>query len=467
VARTYQLWVDREPGTGRITACGMRPLTERDEPRPGRSPWDRIVRSEPSGFAHGGPWALLLRLLNMERQIQPEGWPFDAGEGFLEWPKANEGFLEPDWAAWKSFGEEFGVPYFLTSDHGRPVLWFPATDGEWYGFMFHFGMQPGGWNWWVAGQPLRYEPAPGGGTLVIMVEKHEPRPTLLSLDELLKGLPPGLFDVDAQDRLTLREALDMELQRHGAEERDRCRFVVYHPLSAAHGGFGGGQPFAVQTLEKVRTMICELSWLWLSPLAGLWPAMERADIAIEVNGDPNVDKKETADKLAALKPRQKYAMTCLGTAQWPRAGMDPLDHLLQRVRTQHAPTSAGAKPIVSSLVQQARDEFWRTGDTERAREARRRETHQAWQRLTHAARMREYHVTSDIFAAAALQLEWAVQAELTLLACPHPGCGLAFFREPGYHGRFCPAHREDAARQARSRVRRARGEGATGGPPPA
>ncbi len=466
MARAFELWVDRDTETGRVTRCGMSPLSKQDESHPGHGPWERLARASEGPLATGGPWALLLRLLNFERRIQPQGWPFGPTGGLLEWIKANEAFPSPDWAAWKAFGEELGVPYFVTDDHGRPVLWFPATDGEWYGFMFHFGLQPGQWNWWVAGQPLRYEPGSGGSTLAIMGETHKPRPTLLSLEELLNSLPSGLFEVNAEERLSLREALDMELQRHAAEERDRCRFFVYHPLSPGHGNpWGEDTSFGLQTLEAVRKHLCGYAWLWLSPLAGLWPVM-RHEFGAEVNGDPNIDKPETAEKLGALTPRQKYAMTRLGTSAWPQLGHDPLADFRKRVRRGSDVAPAGAPRIVSSLVQQAQDEFWRAVETPRGRQARQRETREARRRLIRSATIREHYVTSDIFGAVALQLEWAVEAELTLLACPHPGCGVAFFREAHYHGRFCPAHRGDAARQARSRARRGTDARATASPPP-
>ena len=429
-------------------SCGLAPMSRVDEGG------KRLAApTTHDSLALSKPWALLLRLLDMDRTIQPDGWPFPRGEDWFQWRQANEGLRRPDWPAWKEFAAESAAPYLLAEDHGRPVMWLRANDDEWYGVMFHFGMQPGRMNWWVAGQPLRYETAPDGGTLIITHEVHEPAATVHTLNGLEKAVPPGLFAVNAEHFLTLREALDSELQRHPAEERDRCRFYVYPAMSPGHGGLTEEDtPFALQTVENTRNWICKHAWIWLSPLVGLWdPVVWRADMAIEIAGDPNIDKPETAAKLAKLKPRRKYAMTCAGCGGRPGSG-DPFKWLLERVHPEVDVVPAGAPRIVQSLLDQARDEFWATADDERTSQARRQAAQAAKRRLRDSSVRRDVFITSDIFAAAALQLEWAVDAELTLLSCPHPRCGRAFFREAGYAGRFCPDHRSAAARQQRSRM---------------
>ena len=70
------------------------------------------------------------------------------------------------------------------------------------------------------------------------------------------------------------------------------------------------------------------------------------------------------------------------------------------------------------------------GEDEEARQAR-RETEAARRQLT-AAHVRDEFTTTDIFAVAAQQLIWAVEAGLKLRACPHPDCGTAFLVKRGY-----------------------------------
>ena len=63
---------------------------------------------------------------------------------FLGWDFHTVGLKE-----WIGFAERAQAPYLATELRGHPIVWIPAADGNWYGFLFNFGLQPGRWYWWV------------------------------------------------------------------------------------------------------------------------------------------------------------------------------------------------------------------------------------------------------------------------------------------------------------------------------
>jgi len=94
------------------------------------------------------------------------------------------------------------------------------------------------------------------------------------------------------------------------------------------------------------------------------------------------------------------------------------------------------------------------GEDQEVQQARREQTEAARKQLTGATRVRDEFTTTDIFAVAAQQLMWAVEAGLKLRACSHPGYGRAFMIFPKeYRPRYCPEHRSEMARSSRFRMK--------------
>lgn len=453
MGRGYRLWVERDRSKGTVIGCGASPLTARDEAGPGRENWQRWARPYREDRAGvWGPWGLLLRLLNVERAYPPpRNHDLTIDREIAEWHHRNrEELPEVDWEAWTAFAGDVKAPYLLARERGHPLLWYPAADGQWYGFLFNFGLIPGRWYWWVPGTE-RVEFLPDGSRRIIFGQRHEERPAGATMRELFASLPPSLLEVDSRERLTLKEALDEVLRRHAVEERDRCRFFVYRPQDDV-GDWDG--PLGVATLEAVREWLDGLAWTWLSPYVHFWHFVLRTEWGREFGDDPNCKKEETAERLVRMTPKERFARTVA------QAGGDPIAGLLRDLEPE-AGVEPGVSPrLLASLIEKARLSVSRRGAgsmPESAWESERQQVSYARQRLAGSARVREEYVTTNVFAAVAKQLQWAVEAGLTLLRCPHPGCGRAFFREPGHRGRYCPEHRSDAARQQRSRQRRKRG----------
>lgn len=130
---------------------------------------------------------------------------------------------------------------------------------------------------------------------------------------------------------------------------------------------------------------------------------------------------------------------------------DPFAVFWPQVQRLSVAQARGDPRITAALRRTASGQFPPTTDPG-ARETRAWVQAEAHDRLARTSHPAEYAVTTDVWAAVALQVQWAVDANLVLLACPHPGCGRAFFRDQR-GARYCPAHRSPAARQARSRWR--------------
>lgn len=441
MGRGYQLWVTRDAHTGRPVSCGATPLGAAQGPRSRgpQSPMD----------SQNVPWSLLLAWLNLDRRIQPVGWPTPPGGRMAAAMEAHATLPILDGRTWDDFARTWHVPYLRTEDAGRPVLWARARTGAWFGFLLHFGLQPGQWNWWVAGQPLRWVQDPRTGRVAaIALEQHAPGAESVTLDDVEQGLPAEWSDPDP-DTLTLREILEDELRQHAAAVRNRCRLYVYPFESPAHGDAALSDTcFGLQSVAAVQEALADCAWTWLSPQASLWAHELRASIGTHVAGDPNVESPATAAKLARLTASQKYAMTTGGVGGWPGWG-DPFAALWARVQPSFAAEARGAARIIPTLQRLAADTPARSTDGV-ASEARRWAQAVAHDQLLRASTPREYAVTTDVVAAVAWLIQRAVEAKLTLRACPHPGCGQAFIREEP-RAVFCPVHRSAAARQVRSR----------------
>jgi len=115
VARAYRLWMEKDAGTGKPINL-VRPLTKKDEQMSGDAIWRHLAGDDPS-FPLGGPWQVLLRLLNRERRIPSEA-SCNARKFGGKWYA--DLVQEPDWDTWKAFCQEAGVPYLLTEDQGHP-----------------------------------------------------------------------------------------------------------------------------------------------------------------------------------------------------------------------------------------------------------------------------------------------------------------------------------------------------------
>jgi hypothetical protein len=209
------------------------------------------------------------------------------------------------------------------------------------------------------------------------------------------------------------------------------------------------KPYAFETVEPIRQYICSLAWTWLSPHIEFWDLFFRGELGKEVCGDPNVDREETANKLRNMPPQTRFVKT---TTSIYCQGKNPLQFRLNRLdkTTGLAPTVS--LRVLGSLVEKAQDPFWMKGADQDSRQALREETEAARKQLTGAAQVRDEFMTTDIFAVAAQQLMWAVEAGLKLRDCLHPGCGTAFLVKPeDYRCRYCPEHRGVTARAARYR----------------
>ena len=328
MARAFRLWLepDPDPVPGHLAARAAR-LTADPGRFDARAPWAQ-PEVDPE-WPLGAPWGLLLAFLNLERRVPPYDWP---RQSLIE-------RLAPDWEDWKRFQRETGAPYLLAEDQGHPLLWFPATDGEMWGFLFNFGLRGGGgWYWWVPGTQRVVKDPNTGATMLIMGETHPEVPDGKTLRDLLAEAPAaGLFDVAATQFLTVQEALDGELQHHVADERNRCRFFVYPATVPAHGLTSDGT-YGLQTLDAQREAIASVAWSCLSRQPALWDPVRSADWRSEIGGhaNPEPDDAETEKNLAARAPADRYRRMGTRTFWGPtQQGFaydgDPLAPFLERL----------------------------------------------------------------------------------------------------------------------------------------
>ena len=443
MGRGHRLWAERDKSTGVVTSCGSMPLLA-DLREVGREDWNRWAQSSEEGGSWG-PWGLLLRLVNVERSYpRPRNHNLTVDRELVEWWKRNRDELPGvGRESWTAFARDVAAPYLLTTEQGHPLLWYLGPDEEWYGFLFNFGLIAGQMHWWVPGTE-RVEFGPAGSDRVIVAERHEEQPAGATLREVFTALPAGLMEVDSRDRLTLEEALDEVLQQHRAEERDRCRLLIVHP--ARWEG-----PAGLATLERERSGVDEMAWTWLSPYVPWWAPRLRAEWGKELADDPNCKHPETAVRLSQMPPHERFARTVA------LYGGDPLALILRHLQPEAGIQIFGEPRLVPSLVRKTQP---RTDVPEMdseppwvAAEASIQES-LARRQLARSSGIREDHLTTNVFAAAAKQLQWAVSAGLKLLRCPHERCGAAFLVRRGERAKHCPKHRAPAARQERSRQRR-------------
>lgn len=183
------------------------------------------------------------------------------------------------------------------------------------------------------------------------------------------------------------------------------------------------------------------------------------------HGNPEPNDAATERRLVSLPPAERFARlptrTFWGAAQqgFTHEG-NPLAPFLERLTPgpRVVPTTS---PRVLTNVQRkaagALDADAPAPTTEREAElgsrARQEQVQAARRRLGHALAVGEAFATTDLFAAVAQQIVWAVQVGLTVRACPHPTCGRAFVPETGRH-LYCPEHRSGTARSQRARAPR-------------
>lgn len=454
MARAFRLWVEQDPVTGQAGARARRVHAVPGRGIPAK-PWAETDTD--AEWRLGAPWALLLAFLNLERRVPPYDWPRH------QWI---EGY-EPEWEDWRQFQRATGAPYLLTEDQGHPLLWFPAADGELWGVLFNFGLRGGGgWYWWVPGTERVVRDPTTGGTMIIMAEAHPEAPDGKTIRDLLAAAPPGRFEVDPAQYLTVQEALDGELQRHAADERNRCRFFVY-PAGAEVHGRSLRPEYGLQTAEAQREALASIAWTCLSPQPALWNAMFCADWRSEVGGhlNPEPDDPEAERRLAAMAPAERFARIPAQTFWGPshQAFADngnPLVRFLDRLTPapRIAPTTASR--VLTRLQEKAAGALEAEApspttlrELESGSRARREQAVAARRRLGRALAVGEAYTTTDIFAAVAQQIVWAVQVGLTIRACGHPHCGRAFIPETGKH-LYCPEHRSGTARAQRARAPR-------------
>ena len=284
-----------------------------------------------------------------------------------------------------------------------------------------------------------------------MAETHPQRSTGLTIKEFTQSLPPEYIHMDPTGRESLREAIEEELRHHELkqEDIDRCRFHLYPSQAEVHWPHG---PYALQTLNTVFEELACWAWTWLSPHVEFWSAPFVCDWRAEMAGHANSvpEDSDTGRKLAATRPAERFART----QGWLHD--NPLKGHLWWLHTELAFTPGVNKRILPSLVEKGRPAFYQSGQQGLDEEERRKQAILARKQLTSSARLREEFTTSNIFAAVAKQLEWAVQAGLKLRACPDPECGRAFFSSDDRQ-RYCPDHRGIAARSKRVRQRKKQG----------
>lgn len=443
MAREFRLWMEPDPVTARPAARAARVPPPQRVPRPAQPEGD-------SDWPLGGPWALLLAFLNLERRVPPP-----------DWPRHQEGMhLAPDWDAWRQFRRETAAPYLLTMDQGHPLIWFPATDGDMWGFLFNFGLRGGGgWYWAVPGTERIIRDPTTGTTTIILGETHPEVPDGKTIRELLEAAPHGLFDVDRTEFLTVQEVLDKELRRHSADERNRCRFIVYPAAAPSHERLIPHTELGLQTAEAQRENIALVAWTCLSPQVALWGDIQTYDWRLEIGGHsmPEPDDDATERELARLTPAERFRRMA-GEPFWDqeqnRWGLrlapdgNPLARFMQRRAMVPRFVPETSARVLGSVRRKAAGHF----APEAAPEHRREQQQAAQRRLGRAMAVKEECITSDIFAAVAQQVVWAVQVGLTIRACEHPECGRAFIPETGKY-RYCPEHRGGTARSQRSRGR--------------
>lgn len=453
MARGFRVWMEPDPTTGHPAARAARLTADPDRFDP-RVPWTQAEGD--TEWPLGAPWALLLAFLNLERRVPPYDWP--KHQHVSGWAA--------DWEDWKGFQRATGAPYLLAEDQGHPLLWFPATNGEMWGFLFNFGLQSGQWHWWVPGtQRVVRDPATGS-TLVILGETHPEGPDGKTIRELLAAAPDGRFEVDSTQFLTLPEAVDGELRRHPADERNRCRFRVY-PAAAHVHALSEPPEYGLQTLEAQREALALITWTCLSPHPALWDEMACCDWRGELGGHANPEPEDAATerRLVALPPAERFARLPTrgfwgATQQGFAFEGNPLGPLLERLTPAPRLAPTTAPRVLANVQRKAAGALHADAPTpttgrqaERATRAREAQVQAARKRLARALAVGEAFTTTDLFAAVAQQVLWAVQGGVTIRACGHPQCGRAFVPETGRH-RYCPEHRVGTARSQRARAPR-------------
>jgi len=451
LARGFRVWLERDEATGQPVARAARIFAGRPSVL-ATEPWLSPVGAD-TRWPFAGPWALLLAFLNLERRVPPYDWPRH------QWVEC----CAPDWDDWKRFQQETGAPYLLAEDQGHPLLWFPASDGEMYGFLFDFGLQSGRWSWWVPGTERVVHDPHSGTTMMIMMEGHPEGADAKAIRELLDQAPPGLFDVDPAQFQTLQEALDSELRYHPPEERNRCRFFVYPPGAPAHE-LTTHSTYALQTLEARREWLASMAWTWLSPQPALWNEFLSDDWRSELGGhaNPEPEDAETERRLAAMTPAERFARTPAQTFWGPdmvqfALGPNPLGAFLKRLTPDPRAEVTTSPRVLSAIRRKASGAMERdvpdapgVRGAETRRQARQQQMRAARRRLGRALTVGDALTTTDIFAAVAQQVMWAVEFGLTVRACGHPRCGRAFVPETARH-LYCPDHRDGTARAQRAR----------------
>ena len=225
--------------------------------------------------------------------------------------------------------------------------------------------------------------------------------------------------------------------------------------------------YGLQTVEAQREVLASIAWTCLSPQPALWDSMVCDDWRSEMGGhaNPEPGDAETERRLAGMPPAERFArmpaQTFWGPSQQAFAfGGNPLAAFLARLTPDPrvAPTtSMRVLPGLQRKAAGAVDIDAPTPTTEREAEvgtcARQEQVQAARRRLGRALAIGEAYTTTDIFAAVAQQIVWAVERGLTIRACGHPKCGQAFLPETGRH-LYCTEHRSGTARSQRSRAPR-------------
>ena len=200
-----------------------------------------------------------------------------------------------------------------------------------------------------------------------------------------------------------------------------------------------------------RKALACVAWTCLSQQTEFWDQMVTYDLRGELGRNAGPEPGAMERRLVALSPVERLAR--MPTRRfWGPAGQgfahagNPLAPFLERL-TALPRLSPATSPRVKAAVQR---KAAGTFPAETAPEHRQQQQRGARRRLGRALAVGEAFTTTDLFAAVAQHVMWAIQGGLTIRACPHPGCGRAFIPETGRH-RYCPEHRSGTARSERAR----------------